>query len=92
MVGGMNVRAASHTFRGAVYSLEKSGFPRISILRMNIGGAELTVLGSNYEPWLCKVDRMATAGSAAMLSSMTYSALICPSLMPRRIPSKPKAR
>jgi FkbM family methyltransferase len=39
--------------------LERSGFPRISILRMNIGGAESSVFGSNYESWIGKVDRLA---------------------------------
>jgi hypothetical protein len=39
--------------------LERSGFPRISILRMNIGGAEAAVFGSNCESWIGKVDRLA---------------------------------
>jgi FkbM family methyltransferase len=39
--------------------LEESGSGRISILRMNIGGAESAVFGSDYEPWIASVDRMA---------------------------------
>jgi FkbM family methyltransferase len=39
--------------------LEESGFPRISILRMNIGGAESTVLGADYASWIDKVDLIA---------------------------------
>jgi FkbM family methyltransferase len=39
--------------------LRKTGLPRISILRMNVGGTESTVFGSNYESWINKVDRLA---------------------------------
>jgi FkbM family methyltransferase len=39
--------------------LEKGGFERISILRLNIGGAESAVFAANYESWIGKVDHLA---------------------------------
>ncbi len=55
--------------------LAKSGFPRISILRMNIGGAESTVFGSNYESWIGKVDRLAIELHGAECRSAFHSTL-----------------
>ncbi len=38
--------------------LKESGFERISILKVDIEGAEAEVFGSNYEPWIDKVDNI----------------------------------
>ena len=38
--------------------LDRSGFERISILKMDIEGAERMVFASNYERWLARVDNM----------------------------------
>jgi FkbM family methyltransferase len=38
--------------------LERSGFDRISILKVDIEGAESTAFGSNYESWIGKVDNL----------------------------------
>lgn len=38
---------------------EESGCPRISILKIDIEGAEKAVFSSNYESWLPKVDNLA---------------------------------
>jgi FkbM family methyltransferase len=38
--------------------LAGSGFDRISILKVDIGGSESVVFGSNYESWIGKVDNM----------------------------------
>jgi hypothetical protein len=38
--------------------LDRSGFDRISILKMDIEGAERLVFESNYERWLSRVDNM----------------------------------
>jgi FkbM family methyltransferase len=38
--------------------LERSGFERISILKMDIEGAERIVFETNYERWLSRVDNM----------------------------------
>jgi FkbM family methyltransferase len=39
--------------------LRESGFDRISILKVDIEGAEAVVFGSNYESWMGKVDNIA---------------------------------
>jgi FkbM family methyltransferase len=39
--------------------LRESGFDRISILKVDIEGAESAVFGSNYESWIGKVDNIA---------------------------------
>jgi FkbM family methyltransferase len=38
--------------------LEESGFPRISILKIDIEGAEIDVFASNYQKWIPKVDNL----------------------------------
>jgi hypothetical protein len=38
--------------------LDRSGFERISILKMDIEGAERLVFESNYERWLSRVDNI----------------------------------
>jgi len=38
--------------------LQQSGFERISLLRMNIGGAEATVFQSDCQAWIDRVDRL----------------------------------
>lgn len=38
--------------------LKESGFERISILKVDIEGSEAEVFGSNYEPWIGRVDHM----------------------------------
>ncbi len=38
--------------------LAKSDFPRISILKMDIEGAEAVVFASNYEAWIKRVDNI----------------------------------
>jgi hypothetical protein len=38
--------------------LEQSSFDRISILKVDIEGAEEIVFASNYEKWLHKVDNL----------------------------------
>ena len=38
--------------------LEESGHHRISILKIDIEGAESAVFASNYEPWIDKVDNL----------------------------------
>jgi len=56
--------------------LKESGLQRISILRMNIGGAESAVFASDYEPWLEKVNHLAIelhgdACRSALLSAIS---------------------
>ena len=38
--------------------LQKSGFNRISILKIDIEGAEREVFRTNYQSWIGKVDRL----------------------------------
>lgn len=38
--------------------LAESGYGRVSVLKVDIEGAEMAVFGSNYEEWLPKVDNL----------------------------------
>jgi FkbM family methyltransferase len=44
--------------KGIETLLNESGFERISILKVDIEGSEADVFGSNYEPWIGKVDHL----------------------------------
>jgi hypothetical protein len=81
--------------------LQQSGFDRISILKINIGKAELAVFGSNYQPWISKVDNIAVElhsdeGRAALLGAIAAEGFVvetkddvtyCRRLQPSRSPS-----
>jgi FkbM family methyltransferase len=51
--------AASVTGQDLEALLRESGFERISILRINVGGAESTIFASGCERWIGKVDHLA---------------------------------
>jgi FkbM family methyltransferase len=55
--------------------LNESGFERISILKIDIEGAEAIVFSSNYEEWLSKVDNLAIELHGDECSSVFFKAI-----------------
>jgi Methyltransferase FkbM domain len=55
--------------------LKESGFDRISILKVDIEGAEAIVFSSNYKEWLSKVDNLAIELHDAECSSIFFKAI-----------------
>jgi FkbM family methyltransferase len=55
--------------------LKESGFDRISILKIDIEGAEAIVFSSNYQEWLPKVDNLAIELHGEECSSIFFKAI-----------------
>jgi len=55
--------------------LKESGFDRISILKIDIEGAEAIVFSCNYKEWLSKVDNLAIELHDAECSSIFFKAI-----------------
>jgi FkbM family methyltransferase len=55
--------------------LKESGFDRISILKIDIEGAEAIVFSSNYQEWLPKVDNLAIELHDEECSSIFFKAI-----------------
>lgn len=55
--------------------LEESGFERISILKVDIEGAEAIVFASNYQEWLHKVDNLVIELHGSECESIFFNAI-----------------